>query len=360
MPDPVALSVTRPTVRILHLYRPRLPGPRAQAIQVVHTCHALACAGATVTLLADRNADAPPDPARALAWYGLDPVPGLDLRVAPVAWAPGASAWFRTSVALWRGELVYARAKRYVSLAPRSARVVLEAHEVDSLLAEERGHDPGPARALERAALSRAAGVTANARGTLELLRAAHRIDVPTRVIHNATSPSRVVARAPAPTPVVGWTGSPRAYKGLATVVASLSRWPAEARLELVGGTIELPAAVAGRVDALPPVPYAALPARLARYHALLLPLDDDLFGRHLSNPLKLWDYLATGIPIVAPELPSVREVAGDTPHYYRPGDPEALAAAVGRALAAGSAPRRVRTWADRAREILEFCEGLA
>ena len=42
-------------MRLLHLYRPRLPGLRAQAIQVVHTCRALSEQGFSVTLLADSS-----------------------------------------------------------------------------------------------------------------------------------------------------------------------------------------------------------------------------------------------------------------------------------------------------------------
>lgn len=117
----------------------------------------------------------------------------------------------------------------------------------------------------------------------------------------------------------------------------------------------EVPAPVPARVHARGPVAYGELPARLARFHALLLPLDDGLFGRRLTSPLKLWDYLATGLPIVAADLPTVRAVAGDLPHYYAPGDPASLARAVARALAARTSPRRVRTWDDRAAEIEAF-----
>jgi glycosyltransferase involved in cell wall biosynthesis len=361
-------------VRILHLYRPRVPATRAQSVQVVHTCHALARRGHVVTLLADRatlagaaaaglapGAD-PGDATAALAAYGLDRPATLDLRIAPTPWPPGAGLWFRLALRAWRGDVVYARAKRYVARVAADVPVVIEAHEVDSALAEERGADPARDRALEAAVFGRAAGVVANCGGTLAMLEARHALPAHRTVIHNATRADRAVARAPAATPIVGYTGSPRAYKGLATVLASLPLWPAGVSLELIGGAPE--GALPGTAGAPPPgcailpaVPYGALPAHLARYHALLLPLEDNLFGRALTSPLKLWDYLATGIPVIAADLPTTREIGGDTLHYYHPGDPASLAEAVARALAAPPPAPRLRTWDERAAEVEAFLD---
>jgi len=343
-------------VRLLHLYRPRLPTARAQAIQVLHTCHALAASGVEVTLLADRvgpgDADAvasETEPARVLEAYGLEPVPGLDLQVAPTRHPPSAGLWYRWAVSRWRGDVVYARPGRYLPLVPAAVPVVLEQHEVEVALAEEAGQDPGPVARREAAALGRARGVVANCAGTLGLLAERYPLP-PARVIWNATRADRRVPLAPAADPVVGWIGSPHAWKGLATVLRSVPSWPA--RLRIVGG---VPADLPPGVEAEGPVAYGEVPARLARFHALLLPLDDTLYGRTLANPLKLWDYLATGLPVVAADLPSVREVGPGNLFLYRPGDPDSLADAVRRALLAGPGAPRVRTWADRATEIVGF-----
>lgn len=336
-------------VRVLSLYRPRVPTLRAQALQVVHAAHALAARGHEVTVLADRHDEADPD--AALARYGLDRPSGLDLRIAPTAWPPGAGAWFRWRLSAWcrAPGVVLARAKRYVAGVPAGLPVVIEAHEVDSALAAERGDDPAAVLVLERAVYTRAAAVLANCEGTLERLRAAVPLPPIQRVIHNATRADRVVRRAPSAAPTVGYTGSLRAYKGLETVFRSLPGWPPGATLHLVG---EAPATVPDRVVARGPVAYGALPAVLATFHALLLPLDDGLFGRAFTSPLKLWDYLATGIPIVAADLPTVRAIAGERPFYYRPGDPASLVAAVRLALGAGASPPLLRTWEQRAAEV--------
>lgn len=345
-------------MRLLHLYRPRLPSLRAQAIQILHTCHALAARGHAVTVLADRGEfgdGRAATPAEILADFGLDHPPGLDLRVAPTAWRPGAGLWFRWQVWRWcRGPgLVYARAKRYVPLIPARLPLVIEAHEVDSRLDAEAGRDPARSLGLERQALGRACGVVANCEGTLSLLEEAHpALALPRRVIHNATRADRQVQRQPAPEILVGYTGSPRAYKGLAAVFGSLPEWPPGAILEMVGGA---PPGAPPQIRARPGVPYKALPAELARYHALLLPLEDNLFGRCLTSPLKLWDYLATGVPVVAADLPTTRAIGGDRLFYYDPRRPGSIAEALRRALDAGSAPPLLRTWAERAAEIEAF-----
>jgi glycosyltransferase involved in cell wall biosynthesis len=172
------------------------------------------------------------------------------------------------------------------------------------------------------------------------------------RVIHNATRPDRQVQRQPSEEVRVLYAGSPRDYKGLQKVFDSLPLWPAGVRLVLVGGA---PAGTPNHVEVQPGVDYQKLPAVLATAHALLLPLEDNLFGRQLTSPLKLWDYLATGIPMVAANLPTVRAIAGDLPCYYDPQVPTSIAAAVARALAMGESPRRLRFWEERAAEVEEF-----
>lgn len=346
-------------MRILHLYRPSVPSARAQTVQVVHTCHALARKGHAVTLLADVEEDAARmSPEVALAGFGLALPPTLDLRLSPTSWRPGASLWFRGQVRAWvraagKDSLVYARERKYVPLIPERIPLVVEAHEVQVELEREAERDPAPAYAEEAATFRRARGLVTNCGGTMALLEAIYdELPAHRRVIHNATRLDRAVQRAPSAYPLVGYAGSPRPFKGLDTVFASLPLWPAEVTLEMVGGA---PDGVPESVNVIPSVPYGELPEWLARYHVLLLPLDDNVFGRALTSPLKLWDYLATGIPIVAADLPTVREIGGDMLHYYTPRDPASLAAAVAEALAAGASPRRVRTWDHRAGEIEKF-----
>ena len=357
-------------MRILHLYRPRLPGQRAQAIQVLHMAHALAEEGHEVTLLADRGED-PASPAAALSALGLPSHPGLRLAIAPVAHPGLAGLWFRAQLwRWWQGPpgLVYARDKRRLAaaLAQLGARhrVVLETHELDSALAAEAGADPAPLLALERGLLPHLAGMVANCGGTLAAWEEAHGAALPAAriALHNGTAPDRLVADRP-PQDVIRLMGSLRAMKGPGQMVAAAAACGLP--IELIGGSPAEQAAMGPlpvNLRLVDPVPYPAVPAWLAEARVLVLPLADNLFGRRLTSPLKLWDYLAARAPIVAPDLPTVTEIAagwGVPLHRYRPGDAADLAAALTQAW---GAPRRspvLRTWATRAQELSAFLAGL-
>jgi glycosyltransferase involved in cell wall biosynthesis len=66
---------------------------------------------------------------------------------------------------------------------------------------------------------------------------------------------------------------------------------------------------------------------------AFVIPLLDSATARHFTSPLKLFEAMASGRPIVASDLPSIREVLkhGDNALLVPPGDAKALAAAIQR-----------------------------
>jgi hypothetical protein len=350
-------------MRVLHLYRPRLPGIRAQAIQVVHVCEALARAGHTVTLLADRGPGAT-TPAAALLALGLTPHPGLDLRIAPVTQPGLAGLWFRAAVAAWMAGppgLILARDKRRLvaAVGPRCRHAVaLETHELDSALVADRGEDPAPVRALEAAALARADLLVANCGGTLAAWEDAWgpRLPAARGVLHNAIAPSRARPVPQETARVVRGAGSLRAMKGIGPALRAAA--DAGLSVEWIGGDDAERAALGAlpaAVRLLPACPYPAVPDALATARVLLVPLQDNRFGRALTSPLKVWDALATPRPIVAPDLPTLREIAaltGAPLHLHPPGDAAALAAAVRAAAAAPPRPAVVRTWDTRQAEL--------
>ncbi len=343
-------------MRVLYGFRPTVPSTRAQALQVVHTGHALAARGHEVTVLANPAAGRERDAPAALAAMGLDPLPGLRLELAPTTWNPGASLWFRWRAGQWaeaadRDAVVYLRELRYLGLFGERPRVVYEAHCLERQREAEEGGDVGLIEAWERAALARSQAVITNSGGTLAALREAYGEALPPlcEVVHNATRVASPPPWQPEVPTWVAYAGSTRSFKGVATLVQALAEVP-EVELRIIGG--EAPPHAPPNVRAFPSVPYAALPAQLAAASALLLPLEDNSFGRQFTSPLKLWDYLATDIPIVAADLATVREIAGDTPFYYPPGSREGLVSALRAALGSGPRPRRVRTWSDRAEEV--------
>ena len=360
-------------LRVLHLYRPRLPCTRAQSIQVLGSCHGLASRGCEVTVLADPPEHGPSlAPEQILAWYGLDPVEGLDLRIAPPHGGTARSLWFRTHAMDWmvasmgrrrHSSIVLARSKRYVNevlALPVRPPVVLEAHEVDSLLTH--GSESKALHRLERRVLQSVQGLVTNCAGTRQMLEEAHPGSLPvnTRVVHNATAAGRgrvggPKRGGPRDERIVGYAGSLRSFKGLSTLLEAARLLPEGWVLELVGGSRQEREALGrlpDRVRDLGEVPYTQVPEILARWRCAVISLEDNLFGRSLCNPLKLWDYLAVGVPVVAPELPTIREVLDDRSSWYSPGDASSLAGAICRCPRRGV--QRLRTWEHRADELIE------
>jgi glycosyltransferase involved in cell wall biosynthesis len=81
-----------------------------------------------------------------------------------------------------------------------------------------------------------------------------------------------------------------------------------------------------GIADAIVGMPFlsrAELAAIYRRAHVFLLCSETEGFG------LPVLEAMASGLPVVARELPAVREVAGDAIRYVRGADPEALATSV-------------------------------
>jgi glycosyltransferase involved in cell wall biosynthesis len=79
----------------------------------------------------------------------------------------------------------------------------------------------------------------------------------------------------------------------------------------------------------------ARVPELLARADILVLPNPASAISTRYTSPLKLFEYMAAGRPIVSSDLPSIREILRDNVNalLVAPGDPMALASAIDRLL---------------------------
>lgn len=84
------------------------------------------------------------------------------------------------------------------------------------------------------------------------------------------------------------------------------------------------------------------------------------------TSPMKLFGYMAGGVPILASDLPSIREILNEgNATFFTPDDPQSLASAIDNIFSnypnavkkAEVALEEVRqySWKNRARNILEF-----
>lgn len=65
----------------------------------------------------------------------------------------------------------------------------------------------------------------------------------------------------------------------------------------------------------------------------LLLPLGDNLESRYLTSPMKLFEYMATSIPVVAVNYPSVQLITGNESVYLAPNEALGFAKAIQQAV---------------------------
>ncbi|MCA1725334.1 MAG: glycosyltransferase, partial [Thermomicrobia bacterium] len=176
---------------------------------------------------------------------------------------------------------------------------------------------------------------------------------------------------------IIAYTGLTFAYHGVDLLVdafALAAQTLPSALLLLVGGrdgeraAIEQQAAQRGiteRVRIVPPQPVSEIPAYLAAADVLVIP---ETVTKASASPLKLFEYAAMARPIVAPDLPALREILPpNAAHYVTPGDPSAIAAGIvwiathpGEAGAMAERARRAvepYTYRHRAAAIIAFCQ---
>ena len=120
--------------------------------------------------------------------------------------------------------------------------------------------------------------------------------------------------------PVLGYTGTVHASRVDIDLVEDLARTYRDGSIALIGPDF-LSSQDAARLDALgnvhrvPPVPYSRIPDYMRAFDVCIVPHRISPFTESL-NPIKLWEYLAAGKPIVSTAVPGFR----DFPEHVRIG----------------------------------------
>jgi glycosyltransferase involved in cell wall biosynthesis len=429
-------------VRILYLADIRFPLERANGIQSMETCHALAARGHEVTLVVRPDSHAPArDP---FVFYGLPRIPGFRIEIAAMTGAAVSRRAGYLTFAIGRAmgrtrqDLIFTRDLGLASLLLRlpsalRAPLVYEAHGIAAdvaaalpgLLTGAAEASPVKLRRLARRdarVWKSADGYVTITAGLAEALRArfgerprialvpdgAHALhlrqgsggpaDLPPSPSMRWTSQPSAFANAPADTPAsdvqpptfrldsggqadlpstpftIGYAGHLYPWKGVDLVIEAVAALP-DAQALIIGGHEQEPdlarmKAFARQLDCESRVTFAGLippadvAARLREADVLTLPNRASAISSTFTSPLKLFEYMASGRPIVASDLPSLREVLrdGENALLVEPGNPQALVAGIariqqdetlGRRLAA-QAMQDVRqfTWARRAERL--------
>jgi glycosyltransferase involved in cell wall biosynthesis len=149
---------------------------------------------------------------------------------------------------------------------------------------------------------------------------------------------------ASADAPVVGYAGHLYPWKGVDVLVGALAHLPGVGALVVGGLQVEPDLArvraladqvAPGRVRFTGQVDPPRVPGWLREADVLVLPNTPTRISAAYTSPLKLFEYMASGRPIVASDLPSLREILRPDANavLVAPGDPEALARGIRRVL---------------------------
>lgn len=356
-------------MRLLYFADIRLPLERANGIQTMETCHALAARGHHVTLIARPDTRVPArDP---FAYYGLERSDRFRIEAAPVKGPDAARRLGYLAFALGRAmgraraDVLFTRDLGVAALLVRTPRglrppLVYESHgfspdvaaELPAMIATAKPASPAKlARLAAREALvwREAAGYVTITKALADLMTTRfgprHNLAAVADGVRLPPSPAWEAPPVPAE-PIVAYAGHLYAWKGVDVLLGALARTP-EVRGLIVGGhEAESDLArlrerarvlgVADRVEFTGLVPPRSVAAQLARASILVLPNLPTAISASFTSPLKLFEYMAAGRPIVASDLPAIREVLHDGINglLVEAGNPDALAVAIRRLAA--------------------------
>lgn len=164
------------------------------------------------------------------------------------------------------------------------------------------------------------------------------------------------------------YTGQLFGWKGVDTFIQA-SRFLSEIDFYVVGGTArdvartkeEVKESRNANVHFISFQPHAAMPLWLKAADVLILPnTGREDISRYWTSPMKLFEYMASGTPIVASRLPSIEEVVDeDTVFFAEPDSSESFARAIQKAIDGGlekgkrAQEKAARyTWSARAEKI--------
>lgn len=228
----------------------------------------------------------------------------------------------------------------------------------------------------EEEAMRSAAGVVALSETSAASLRA-RGIDGRIAVAPNAVASDWASKRIPAeqarhqlglePKHYVGAVSSVVEYEGFDDLILALHHLPQDVAVLLVGDGTHLPALkdlaerekISGRVIFAGRQPAASIAAYYSALDVFVAPRRDSSVTRTVT-PMKTLQAHAFGIPIVASDLPALREVTRGEARYVPPGEPKALASAISAALQGQDVPPPpLPSWAGVARANLDLYTGV-
>jgi glycosyltransferase involved in cell wall biosynthesis len=346
-------------MKLLYIVNARIPTPRAYGLQIMKTCEALSRAGATVELVVPtRRFKSPEDP---FLYYGVKtrfPMTTLSIPDFLHFGALGfllSTIWFSERVrwlpSFWDVDAVYSRDPlvlfQYILLG---RTFWFEAHKKPTFLSSL------VARSAERVVvISHGLWEAYKNSGVPEenMVLAPDAVDEHLFDGIPEQGEARRRTNLPQDKKIVLYAGHLYPRKGAAILAEAAAKMP-NAFFVFVGGAPHEVVAFKDRwgsehVEVVGHVAYEKVPLYLKAADILVLPnsgRDED--AARFTSPMKLFEYMLSGTPIVASDVPALREVLDDaSATFATPDNPDAFTDALEKVLAH---PREAEMHAQTAR----------
>ncbi len=170
------------------------------------------------------------------------------------------------------------------------------------------------------------------------------------------------------------YTGHLYGWKGVHTLAESAALLSSDFLVIFVGGTVEDVAkfrekyATTPHISIVGHVNHAEIPLWQKAADVLVLPnTAKEKISAFYTSPMKLFEYMASGVPIVATDIPSIREIVNDeSAVFVEPDNAQALADGIVKAVTTEIGPKiseqafrdvESHTWEKRAKRIVDFIE---
>ena len=379
------------------------PNPKAHAVQIAHTIYSLAEAGAEVHFFPAKYTQSPKE---SMAYYGLATHPNLHFcayqkLLQRYIKRPGflLKLWesWRFSRLRSRSPVFYLRdgadsyqfAQRARQNRDRwNARVVIECHRVHRIEVEVmeqiEGHVPADKAWVSRQAqleydgLRACDAITAISQSLARSIEKTYPVQV-----HPTILPSGAQQANGETTPLgkradIVYAGQLYAWKGLPVLIEAMQYCPGY-RLNIVGGNkpAELNAVLEqiislgleDRITLLGHRPHNEVASHIATARCAVIPLGQDPIARLFTSPIKVFECMAGGVPIVAANYPTIREVLQHEHNalLFDPASARDLACKITELMRDDAKSERLRlqalsdlerfTWSGRAEAILAICD---
>lgn len=359
-------------MKLVYIANFRMPTERAHGVQTMKMCEAFAKAGEEVELVLPRRftkikAD-PFDYYAVSRNFRIKKLPVLDL--IPLDFIFGPLAFWIESLTFLLCAKFYLWFKKYNLLYTREdfagflfKDFVLEIHTL-------------PAKMIKNA--SRLVVLTSYLKEELvkrgfrraDILVAPDGINLEEFPLSAKQEEARRTLGLPLNKKIVMFIGLFDAWKGYETLLEASRSFPPDTKLVMIGGKErqikELQSKYPG-VIFTGFLPYKSLPQNQRAADVLVVPNSAKYeISKYHTSPLKLFAHMASGVPIVASDLPSLREVLNEgNAVFVEPDNSAALAAGISKVLNDKLLSMKISqraledvkkyAWQNRARLILEF-----